>query len=74
MDKDQTIERIYTDPAGFGSLKETLKEANKIDPTITIKDIKEWIEKIPIEEITYQDIIPTLPLDQNTNIRSTCFS
>lgn len=45
MDKDQTIERIYTDPAGFGSLKETLKEANKIDPTITIKDIKEWIEK-----------------------------
>ncbi len=43
--KDQTIEKIYTDPAGFGSLKDTLKEAKKIDPTNTIENIKEWVER-----------------------------
>ena len=42
--KDEIIKRIYTDPAGFGSVLNTLKEVNKIDPSITKKDVKQWIE------------------------------
>ena len=34
-EKDKIIEKIYTDPAGFGSVINTLKEVNKIDPSIT---------------------------------------
>jgi hypothetical protein len=42
--KDEIIKKIYTDPAGFGSVLNTLKEANKIDPSITKEDVKRWIE------------------------------
>ena len=42
--KDVIIKRIYTDPAGFGSVLNTLKEVNKIDPSITKEDVKQWIE------------------------------
>ena len=42
--KDELIQRIYTDPAGFGSAINTLKEVNEIDPSITKEDVKQWIE------------------------------
>ena len=42
--KAETIKRIYTDPAGFGSIKNTLKDVRKVDPTITEAEVKEWIE------------------------------
>ena len=45
MDKDSIIEKIYTDPAGFASIAQTLKEVNKIDPSITKEDVKHWIDK-----------------------------
>ena len=38
--KDQVIDKIHTDLAGFGSAKNTLKEVNNIDPTITEEDVK----------------------------------
>jgi hypothetical protein len=44
-DKDKIIEFIYTDPAGFGSIKQTLKEAKKLNKDITLDDVKLWIDK-----------------------------
>ena len=40
--KDETIAKIYYDPAGYGSNQATLKDAKEIDKSITIEDIKEW--------------------------------
>ena len=30
MSKDDIISKVYFDPAGYGSINETLKDANKI--------------------------------------------
>ena len=35
---------MYTDPAGFGGIINTFKEADKLEPTVTI-DVRNWIEK-----------------------------
>jgi len=45
MTKDEILNFIYFDPAGFGSMKETLMEARKKDKSITMKDVKEFIDK-----------------------------
>ena len=42
MDKTSIIEKVYFDPAGFGSISETLKDAKKYDKTITYEDVKKW--------------------------------
>ena len=43
MDKDKNIEKVYNDPLSFGSIqKNTLRDARKIDSTITLNDIKQW--------------------------------
>ena len=42
MDKDKIISQVYNDPPGFGSINNTLKDARKIDPTITLQDVKKW--------------------------------
>ena len=44
-DKASVVEKVYRDPAGFGSLQNTFKEVRKVDPSITIGQVKEWIEK-----------------------------
>ena len=38
MSKDEIIERMYFDESGYSSIKETLKDAQAIDPTITYDD------------------------------------
>ena len=43
--KIKAIEKIYYDPAGFGSIKETLKDVKKYDPSFTADDIKKWKAK-----------------------------
>ena len=45
MDKSDTISKVYNDPAGFGSITNTLKDARKRDNTITIGHVKEWFSK-----------------------------
>ena len=42
MDKDAIIEKVYYDPAGYSSIKETLKDAKAIDASITYDDVKNW--------------------------------
>ena len=43
--KIKAIEKVYYDPAGFGSIKETLKDVKKYDPSVTADDIKKWKAK-----------------------------
>jgi hypothetical protein len=45
MTKDEILSFIYLDPAGYGSVAETYKEARKKDKTITMQDVKEFISK-----------------------------
>ena len=40
--KAETISRVYYAPEGFGSITETVKAAQKYDPTISYKDVREW--------------------------------
>ena len=42
MDKQETINKVYTDPAGFGSKKETLKDARQLDKEINMNDINKY--------------------------------
>ena len=42
MDKESIIERMCFDPAGLSSIKETLKDAKRVDNTITYDDVKQW--------------------------------
>jgi len=45
MSKDEILNFIYFDPAGYGSIKQTYEEAKKKDKTITMKDVKQFIDK-----------------------------
>ena len=46
MDKKiEIIKKIYEDPAGFGSKKETLSNAREKDKTIKMEDINTFFEK-----------------------------
>jgi hypothetical protein len=44
MDKRNYKKKLYYDPAGFGSIQATLKDAKAKDKTITINDVKAWFE------------------------------
>ena len=43
--KIKAIERAWNDDAGFGSVRDTVKEAKKYDPSVTADDFKEWKAK-----------------------------
>ena len=45
MSKDDIISKVYFDPAGYGSINETLKDAKKYDNSITYEDVKKWKDK-----------------------------
>ena len=45
MDKNKVIEQVYNDPLGFGSIKNTLNDARKIDSGITLQDVIKWKER-----------------------------
>lgn len=45
MNKNEIIEKVYKDPAGFGSNAATLADALKYDKTITLQDVKDWKSK-----------------------------
>ena len=42
MNKDEIIEKVYYDGAGYGSVKETLKDARLLNASITYEDVKKW--------------------------------
>jgi len=45
MVKESIIEQVYYDPAGYGSIRETLKDAREKDKKISYKDVKDWFAK-----------------------------
>jgi len=42
---DSTIEKVYYDPGGYGSVQETYKEVKKLDGSITINNVRDWFER-----------------------------
>ena len=45
VNKDDIINKIYFDRAGFGSIQTTYKDAKKKEPSITLNNVKEWFKK-----------------------------
>ena len=45
MNKDEIIEKVYCDGAGYGSVKETLKDARLLNASITYEDVKKWKDR-----------------------------
>ena len=43
-DKEATISKVYHDPAGYGSINNTLRDAQAIDKTIKIHHVKEFFK------------------------------
>lgn len=43
--KDKIISDLYNDPAGFGSIQTTYKDARKKDKTITLKYVQDWFQR-----------------------------
>ena len=39
-EKDRWNKQVYYDPAGYGSMKNTLEDAKEIDPSIKLDDVK----------------------------------
>ena len=44
MDKNKITEQAYHDPLGYGSIQNTLRDARKLDSSITLDDVKKWKE------------------------------
>ena len=44
--KNSIINDVYYDRAGFGSKKQTLKDAREKDKTITMADVDNFLEKM----------------------------
>ena len=45
MSKDDIISKAFFDPAGYGSINATLKDAKKYDSSITYEEVKKWKDK-----------------------------
>ena len=45
MAKDTIIKNIYYDRAGYGSIQKTYKEAKDKESSITLKNVKDWLQK-----------------------------
>ena len=45
MDKNEIIKKVYYDPAGFGSIQTTLKDARAKDKAINRNDVKAWFKR-----------------------------
>jgi hypothetical protein len=42
MAKDEIISEVYHDPAGYGPIQATLKDARVIGTSITLDDVTMW--------------------------------
>ena len=59
MDKDKIIEKVYSNPLGFGSHHNTLKDARKLDPTITLPDIIKRKNSHQVEVLQKPRMLPS---------------
>ena len=45
MDKNDIIKNIYYDRAGYSSIQKTYNDAKENEPSITLKNVKDWFSK-----------------------------
>jgi hypothetical protein len=69
MSKDDIISKVYFDPAGYGSINETLKDAKKYDSTITYDDVKKWKARNTERKTNLRGLIPLLLINLMKNLR-----
>ena len=50
-EKEQRIRQVYYNEDGFGSVNETYKESKQILNSITINDVKEFMQKQTISQL-----------------------
>ena len=44
-EKEKVIRSIYYDEDGFGSVKEAYQNSKKVLDSITLNDVKQWMDK-----------------------------
>ena len=66
------VEKIYYDPAGYGTVQETYKEAKKLDSTIKVSDVKDWYERNIDRKNNLEDLIVILVKGLLMNLRLIC--
>ena len=53
--KEATIQRVYENAVtGYGSVRDTYVQANKINPGIRYVDVKEYLDKLQHRQHTIQ--------------------
>ena len=53
--KDATIKKIYEHPiTGYGSIIDTLKQASKINPSIKVADVRDYLNKLKHRQTQFQ--------------------
>ena len=53
--KDATIKKIYKHPiTGYGSTNDTLKQASKINPSIKVADVRDYLNKLKHRQTQFQ--------------------
>ena len=53
--KDATIKNIYEHPiTGYGSINDTLKQASKINPSIKVADVRDYLNKLKHRQTQFQ--------------------
>ena len=50
-EKEKVIRSIYYDEDGFGSVKETYQNSKKVLDSITLNDVKQWMDKQTIAQL-----------------------
>jgi len=53
-EKEATIHKVYHDPAGYGSINNTLRDAQAIDKTIKIHHVKEFFKNNVQQKVGYK--------------------
>jgi len=67
MSKADIIRKIFFEEGGYGSIKNTLKDVQKIDPTIKYEDVKKWKEQNTERKTNlrgYNSFVANGPLDE----------
>ena len=53
--KDATIKTIYEHPiTGYGSINDTLKQASKINPSIKVAGVRDYLNKLKHRQTQFQ--------------------
>ncbi len=45
MNKNDIIKSIYYDRSGYSSIQKTYNDAKEKEPSITLKNVKDWFSK-----------------------------